>query len=72
MSDDKVVPLARSKRGCPICGRAAAVRHRPFCSARCADIDLGRWFSGRYGIPGEAAPLDGTSPDEAPPEDEER
>ena len=24
---------------------------RPFCSKRCADIDLGRWFQGVYAIP---------------------
>jgi len=36
---------------CPICGKAPAVRHRPFCSRRCADIDLGKWFSERYRVP---------------------
>ena len=37
---------------CPICGKAAEnVRTRPFCSARCADVDLGRWFTGRYAVP---------------------
>ena len=41
-------------RACPICGRPAAEeRTRPFCSARCADVDLGRWFSGGYAIPSE-------------------
>ena len=39
-------------RGCPICGEGAAIeRYRPFCSRRCADIDLHRWFSGRYAVP---------------------
>jgi endogenous inhibitor of DNA gyrase (YacG/DUF329 family) len=36
---------------CPICGRPATTRWRPFCSARCADVDLGRWLGGRYAIP---------------------
>ena len=37
---------------CPICGRAATAVNRPFCSARCADIDLGRWLTEQYRIPG--------------------
>jgi len=37
---------------CPICGRATAQEARPFCSKRCADVDLGRWFSGVYSVPG--------------------
>ncbi len=36
---------------CPICGRPASARHRPFCSARCADVDLGRWLGGQYRVP---------------------
>ena len=46
-------------RPCPICGRPAAEeRTRPFCSARCADVDLGRWFSGGYAIPSEEPAAD--------------
>lgn len=37
--------------GCPICGKPAVARFRPFCSARCADVDLARWFRGDYRIP---------------------
>ena len=33
-------------------------RFKPFCSARCADVDLNRWLSGRYVIPGAEAPED--------------
>ena len=40
-------------RPCPICGKPALAKFRPFCSARCADIDLGRWLKGSYVIPGE-------------------
>ncbi|MEJ1991344.1 MAG: DNA gyrase inhibitor YacG [Maritimibacter sp.] len=39
---------------CPICGEDAVQAFRPFCSKRCADIDLGRWMTGRYAIPAEA------------------
>ena len=41
---------------CPICGRAGAQRYRPFCSRRCADVDLGRWFSGAYAAPAVEPP----------------
>lgn len=56
---------------CPICGQHAADdRYRPFCCKRCADVDLGRWLSGRYAIPAaeEDAP-DGQAEDagETPP-----
>ena len=37
---------------CPICRRPAQARFRPFCSARCAQVDLGRWLGGGYTIPG--------------------
>jgi hypothetical protein len=40
------------KRRCPICGKDAAEKTRPFCSARCKAIDLNRWLSGHYVIPG--------------------
>jgi uncharacterized protein len=36
---------------CPICGKPAEARLAPFCSPRCADIDLNRWFAGVYAIP---------------------
>ncbi len=44
----------RPARRCPECGRAAVPEHRPFCSARCRDVDLGRWLKGMYVIPGRA------------------
>lgn len=40
-----------SERKCPICGRPTEPAFRPFCSRRCADVDLQRWLSGRYAIP---------------------
>jgi endogenous inhibitor of DNA gyrase (YacG/DUF329 family) len=36
---------------CPICGKPADPDYKPFCSKRCADVDLQRWLSGRYAIP---------------------
>jgi endogenous inhibitor of DNA gyrase (YacG/DUF329 family) len=39
------------KAACPICGKPRDDEYRPFCSKRCADVDLGRWFSGSYAIP---------------------
>ena len=36
---------------CPTCGAPADAEARPFCSSRCADVDLGNWFQGKYGIP---------------------
>jgi uncharacterized protein len=53
-----VTPLSGVARTCPICGKPAAPRHQPFCSARCADIDLGRWLKGNYAIPTDEAPDD--------------
>jgi uncharacterized protein len=38
---------------CPICGAPTAARYRPFCSRRCADVDLSRWLRGAYTIPVE-------------------
>ena len=43
--------MAKKDRGCPICGKPAGEAFRPFCSARCKDVDLGRWLSGSYAIP---------------------
>ena len=40
-----------ASKPCPICGKPALERLRPFCSKRCADVDLHRWFSGRYAVP---------------------
>ncbi len=53
---------------CPICRKPTDAKYRPFCSRRCADVDLGRWLTGSYVIPGpetdENAP-DGDARDEA-------
>jgi endogenous inhibitor of DNA gyrase (YacG/DUF329 family) len=36
---------------CPICHKDTDQKYRPFCSRRCADVDLGRWLTGAYAIP---------------------
>ena len=43
---------SRTTSRCPICGRPPSDKTRPFCSSRCRDVDLNRWFSGSYVIPG--------------------
>jgi len=43
---------ARPKKRCPICGKPAVAASFPFCSERCRDVDLNRWLSGGYAIPG--------------------
>jgi uncharacterized protein len=45
----------RSQRACPICGKPRSERYDPFCSKRCADVDLHRWLKGSYVIPGAGA-----------------
>ncbi len=37
---------------CPTCRKPTVIEHRPFCSKRCADIDLARWLGGTFVIPG--------------------
>lgn len=50
----KVVPLKNLK--CPNCAKPADADYRPFCSDRCANLDLGRWLNGDYRIPTDEAP----------------
>jgi endogenous inhibitor of DNA gyrase (YacG/DUF329 family) len=47
--------LAASKTAsrCPNCGKPTVHTHRPFCSKRCAEVDLGRWLKGHYAVRGE-------------------
>jgi endogenous inhibitor of DNA gyrase (YacG/DUF329 family) len=57
MSDEPAPP----PKPCPVCGKPRDPKNAPFCSRRCADIDLGRWLKGTYVIPGRPAEED---PDE--------
>ena len=43
--------MVKSASPCPICSKPAVEVHRPFCSKRCADVDLNRWLSGVYTVP---------------------
>jgi endogenous inhibitor of DNA gyrase (YacG/DUF329 family) len=52
---------------CPICGKPTDPAFKPFCSKRCADIDLNRWLSGVYAVPVED---DQDEDGERPPERE--
>ena len=58
-------PVAKQRAApprCPICGKPASERHRPFCSTRCTNIDLGRWLDGNYRVATDETP-------DTPPED---
>ena len=67
--NDKTVHL-RARRPCPICARPARHKYHPFCSGRCADIDLHRWLGGHYGIPA-AEPPDFVETAQPPERDDE-
>jgi endogenous inhibitor of DNA gyrase (YacG/DUF329 family) len=54
-----------SEAKCAICGKPQEERFKPFCSKRCADVDLNRWFSGKYAI---AAEEEDDQAEEKPPE----
>lgn len=56
-----------SERKCVICGKPQNEAYKPFCSKRCADVDLNRWFSGKYAIRADEEDAPG---DEAPPRKE--
>jgi uncharacterized protein len=50
MNDER--PSEKSGSRCPTCRKPTVAAHRPFCSKRCADIDLARWLGGTFVIPG--------------------
>lgn len=43
--------MMAAEKKCPICGKPAVEKYKPFCSKRCADVDLNRWLTGSYVIP---------------------
>lgn len=57
----------KPRRPCPICAQQSAQKFHPFCSARCADIDLHRWLGEQYAIPAVEPP--DSSDERAPDED---
>ncbi|MDR3533631.1 MAG: DNA gyrase inhibitor YacG [Rhodopila sp.] len=54
--------MAKNANTCPICGRRSSETYRPFCTPRCQEVDLGRWLTGVYRIPGPPAELDEDAP----------
>ncbi len=52
----------KNSKGCPICGKPRVEKYAPFCSARCADVDLYRWLKGSYVVPGK--PVDDIGDDD--------
>jgi uncharacterized protein len=50
---------------CPICNRPTDKAYRPFCSRRCADVDLGKWLTGSYAIPAGQDDAEDDDPDRA-------
>jgi endogenous inhibitor of DNA gyrase (YacG/DUF329 family) len=50
-----MTPAPSPALACPICGRPPEPATRPFCSRRCADVDMGRWLTAQYAVPGDAA-----------------
>ena len=49
---------------CAVCGKPAEPQYRPFCSRRCADVDLQRWLTGRYAVPVVEDDADPEEPEE--------
>ena len=62
---------AQTEPKCPSCGNPRKKKFRPFCSKRCADMDLGRWFTGAYAVPSEELPDEfDVGMDDQPPSEE--
>ncbi len=53
------IPPRAASGSCPICGRPTDLHYRPFCSRRCADVDLSRWLRGAYAVPDDTESEDG-------------
>ena len=51
----KIVKGHSQKAACPLCEQPAKAPHTPFCSRRCAQLDLGKWLTGDYAIPAHEA-----------------
>ena len=51
----KIVKGHSQKATCPLCQQPAKALYRPFCSRRCAQLDLGKWLTGDYRVPAHEA-----------------
>lgn len=69
----RTMPMQRNEKSrerdvglkpCPICGSPPSFAERPFCSRRCADVDLHRWLGGLYAVPAERVGEDAASDEE--------
>ena len=53
----EIHPIGQArKQKCPICGTVSVAQYRPFCSARCKQVDLGRWFGETYRVASHEEP----------------
>ena len=52
---------------CPICSKSSDPTYRPFCSKRCADVDLAHWLRGSYAIPAEDTAVSDDDDETSPP-----
>ena len=53
MPANSTEPAVKPGKPCPICRKPAVEASKPFCSERCRDVDLNRWLSNSYAIPGK-------------------
>jgi endogenous inhibitor of DNA gyrase (YacG/DUF329 family) len=63
--------MSGSSDTCLLCGKPRSESYKPFCSKRCADIDLGRWLKGGYAIPGVENETEENEPPGPPSNDDE-
>jgi len=71
MGENKIKGETKGAKGgkCPNCGAAREHKYRPFCSPRCKDVDLGRWFKGAYAVATEETPETEESGDDDGPQE---
>ena len=67
---DGAMPVSPPTKPCPICRKPATTAFKPFCSKRCADVDLNRWLVGNYAIPTNESEDDEAAPPSRDPESE--
>lgn len=67
MPDDKPAAVRVTATKCARCGEPVQARYRPFCSLRCAEIDLGSWFTERYRVETAELPTDAPRQGEGEP-----